>query len=184
MAGQPRANSDAGRPRANPNAGRPRANSNAGQPKADSSVLRLSVPDGSTRTASRMPLDPMLIRAPGGMASHRANARRTLLALDRWRAMSWTLGLSMREMQIARQLAAGASEKQVAARLGLSPRTVHTYLERLYAKLGVQSRCMFLMCLFVELLALSARAGGRMPPARSVLRAALSAKRLTVKNRR
>ena len=34
----------------------------------------------------------------------------------------------------------GDSEKQVAARLGLSPATIHQYVTALYRRFGVQSR--------------------------------------------
>ncbi|RTQ50772.1 response regulator transcription factor [Hymenobacter gummosus] len=48
--------------------------------------------------------------------------------------------LSVREQQVLQPLLDGLSEKQVAARLTLSPDTVHTYVKRLYEKLRVSSR--------------------------------------------
>jgi DNA-binding NarL/FixJ family response regulator len=48
--------------------------------------------------------------------------------------------LSAREQQVLQSLLDGLSEKQVAARLSLSPDTVHTYVKRLYDKLRVSSR--------------------------------------------
>ncbi len=48
--------------------------------------------------------------------------------------------LSARERQVLEALVEGLSEKQVAARLALSPTTVHTYVRRLYDKLQVKSR--------------------------------------------
>ncbi|GAB3839190.1 LuxR C-terminal-related transcriptional regulator [Hymenobacter jeollabukensis] len=48
--------------------------------------------------------------------------------------------LSAREQQVLQALLDGLSEKQVAARLTLSPDTVHTYVKRLYDKLRVNSR--------------------------------------------
>ncbi len=48
--------------------------------------------------------------------------------------------LSERERQVLEALVDGLSEKMVAARLGLSPDTVHTYVRRLYEKLQVRSR--------------------------------------------
>lgn len=47
--------------------------------------------------------------------------------------------LSAREQQVLQGLVEGLSEKQVAARLTLSPDTVHTYVKRLYDKLHVSS---------------------------------------------
>jgi DNA-binding CsgD family transcriptional regulator len=49
-------------------------------------------------------------------------------------------GLSKREREIARLLIAGYSGVNVAAIAGLSENTVRTYVRRLYAKLGVNSR--------------------------------------------
>ena len=49
-------------------------------------------------------------------------------------------GLSDREMDIAVLVAQGLTNIQVAHRLGLSPRTVGAYLQRIYAKLEVHSR--------------------------------------------
>lgn len=48
--------------------------------------------------------------------------------------------LSAREQEVLQGLLEGLSEKQVAARLGLAPDTVHTYVRRLYEKLKVNSR--------------------------------------------
>lgn len=48
--------------------------------------------------------------------------------------------LSAREQEVLQALLEGLSEKQVAARLTLSPDTVHTYVKRLYEKLRVNSR--------------------------------------------
>ena len=49
-------------------------------------------------------------------------------------------GLSPRMEQTLRSLLSGDSEKQVAARLGLSPHTVHVYAKAIYRKYGVSSR--------------------------------------------
>ena len=48
--------------------------------------------------------------------------------------------LSGRELEVLRLLVAGASNKAVAAQLGLSENTVKTHISRIFAKLGVQSR--------------------------------------------
>ncbi|WP_033288904.1 AAA family ATPase [Amycolatopsis jejuensis] len=48
--------------------------------------------------------------------------------------------LTMQEMHIAREVAGGATSKEVAARLFLSPRTVDAHLRNIYRKLGINSR--------------------------------------------
>ncbi|MGB8940851.1 MAG: LuxR C-terminal-related transcriptional regulator, partial [Streptomyces sp.] len=48
--------------------------------------------------------------------------------------------LTMQETHIARQVAAGATTKEVAGRLFLSPRTVDAHLRNIFRKLGITSR--------------------------------------------
>jgi DNA-binding NarL/FixJ family response regulator len=48
--------------------------------------------------------------------------------------------LTASEQRVAELVAAGMSNKQVAAALVVTPRTVETHLTRVYAKLGVRSR--------------------------------------------
>lgn len=48
--------------------------------------------------------------------------------------------LSARELEVLHALAAGASNKVIATQLNLSENTVKTYISRIFAKLGVQSR--------------------------------------------
>jgi DNA-binding CsgD family transcriptional regulator len=48
--------------------------------------------------------------------------------------------LSRRMEQTLRSLLGGDSEKQVAAKLGLSQHTVHVYVKQLYKKYGVSTR--------------------------------------------
>ena len=51
-----------------------------------------------------------------------------------------TGGLSARELEVGRLVAAGLSNAQVATELFISPRTVTTHLDRIYAKLTLTSR--------------------------------------------
>lgn len=48
--------------------------------------------------------------------------------------------LSARELEVARLVAAGRTNAEVATELFISPRTVSTHLDRMYSRLGVSSR--------------------------------------------
>lgn len=48
--------------------------------------------------------------------------------------------LSPREMECVRLAGLGLEDKEIAAQLGISPRTVSNHLHRAYAKLGVSDR--------------------------------------------
>lgn len=50
------------------------------------------------------------------------------------------LGVSDREREVLAELARGATNKQIARRLGVSPNTVKTHVSRLYAKLDARRR--------------------------------------------
>jgi len=52
-------------------------------------------------------------------------------------------GLTARESEIARRILEGASAKEIAAALSLSPKTVENHTYRIYQKLGVRSRLQF-----------------------------------------
>jgi len=45
-----------------------------------------------------------------------------------------------REQEVLRWLAAGKTDRDIAAILDISPRTVHKHLQRIYEKLGVETR--------------------------------------------
>jgi DNA-binding NarL/FixJ family response regulator len=48
--------------------------------------------------------------------------------------------LSRREVEILQKVAYGATTKEVASKLGISPHTVKTHLERIFEKLGANDR--------------------------------------------
>jgi DNA-binding NarL/FixJ family response regulator len=50
------------------------------------------------------------------------------------------LGLSRRELEVARLVAEGKTNREIAAELFLSNRTVESHLSRVFTKLGVSSR--------------------------------------------
>lgn len=54
--------------------------------------------------------------------------------------------LTMQDLHIVREVAAGATSKEVAARLFLSPRTVETHLRNIFRKLGITSRSQLGAC--------------------------------------
>jgi len=51
-----------------------------------------------------------------------------------------SLGISPRELTILQELAAGHSNKEIAANLDVSPNTVKTHVARLFEKLGAKRR--------------------------------------------
>jgi HD-GYP domain-containing protein (c-di-GMP phosphodiesterase class II)/DNA-binding CsgD family transcriptional regulator len=53
---------------------------------------------------------------------------------------AWPRGLTDREVDVLRLIARGRTNKEVAAQLHLSPKTVGRHVENLYAKAGVSSR--------------------------------------------
>jgi DNA-binding CsgD family transcriptional regulator len=60
-------------------------------------------------------------------------------------ASSW--GLSTRQIDVATLIATGVSTKAIAARLGISIHTARRHTERVFAKLGVQSRAQVVLLL-------------------------------------
>jgi HD-GYP domain-containing protein (c-di-GMP phosphodiesterase class II)/DNA-binding CsgD family transcriptional regulator len=53
---------------------------------------------------------------------------------------AWPAGLTDREVEVLRLVASGMSNKQVASKLTLSPKTVGHHIEHIYGKLGVSTR--------------------------------------------
>jgi DNA-binding CsgD family transcriptional regulator len=70
------------------------------------------------------------------------------LSESEWLSIVEGLRLSKREVQIVLSLIRDSKEQVIADELGISPHTVHTYVERLYRKLSVRSRCQLTMKLF------------------------------------
>jgi DNA-binding CsgD family transcriptional regulator len=74
-----------------------------------------------------------------------------LLTMREWRKLARALNLSPRELQIAKHVVRDDTEHDIAEELGISPHTVHTYLDRLHHKLGVGSRVQLVVRLFLTL---------------------------------
>ena len=53
---------------------------------------------------------------------------------------AWPSGLTDREVDVLKLVAAGLSNKQIAGRLTLSPKTVGSHIEHIYAKIDVSTR--------------------------------------------
>ena len=71
----------------------------------------------------------------------RANQIAEELLIDLRRQLEvGSAGLSLREIEVLRLVAAGLTDGEIAERLVLSPRTVHAHLRSIYQKLGVSSR--------------------------------------------
>ncbi|MEA2449003.1 MAG: hypothetical protein QOG63_935 [Thermoleophilaceae bacterium] len=62
------------------------------------------------------------------------------------RAREWPAGLTDREVDVLRLVARGLSNREAAAQLGLSPKTVGHHVQHAYAKLGVSTRAAAALC--------------------------------------
>ena len=85
-------------------------------------------------------------------ASHPGSA---VLPEQVWLDLGPKLRLSPRELQIVRGVFEDHKEEAIAFELGISPHTVNTYFQRLYAKLGVSSRPQLILCVMAQYLALA-----------------------------
>jgi DNA-binding NarL/FixJ family response regulator len=74
-------------------------------------------------------LDGDAVEAVLSVAGHRSRRRREGPA-----------GLTAREIEVLRLAARGLSNKEIAARLVISPKTVGNHVEHIYTKIGVTSR--------------------------------------------
>ncbi len=102
--------------------------------------------------ASKQLVDAIRTVANGGTSLQPEVARRVVGQLGR--VLKWEQGIPVpakpdkveadlpteREIEIVKGLAAGASNKELAEFLGISPRTVEFHLSNIFGKLGVASR--------------------------------------------
>lgn len=61
------------------------------------------------------------------------------------------LGLTAREAEVLHWIAEGKTNPEIAVILGISPRTVTTHVESIFAKLGVNNRSTALLCVVEKL---------------------------------
>jgi DNA-binding CsgD family transcriptional regulator len=107
---------------------------------------------------------------------------RSFLSDEEWLILFESLRLSPREAQVAQAIFDDESEVAIADALALSTHTVHSYLERLYRKLQVNSRCGLVVRIFAEYVALRSAGDGAArtavaPPLASAVRREASADR-------
>src|ERR1700730_6969782 len=76
----------------------------------------------------------------------------SLCPLSVWPHLGTALRLSPREMQIVQGVFEDRKEESIAYELGISPHTVNTYFQRLYAKLRVSSRPQLILRVMAEYL--------------------------------
>ncbi|MEW6581595.1 MAG: HD domain-containing phosphohydrolase [Actinomycetota bacterium] len=101
--------------------GEPRPHRPARSPAEAAAVLRAEAKAGR--------LDTEAVEAVLGAAGHRIARRR-----------DGPFGLTVREVDVLRLLAAGLSNKEIAQRLVIAPKTVGNHVEHIYAKLDVRTR--------------------------------------------
>jgi ATP/maltotriose-dependent transcriptional regulator MalT len=94
---------------------------------------------GSQSPAAIRSLEQALRDAAVGGAGTRATGSPPASASQR-QAATYPAGLTAREVEVLRLVAAGLTDIQVAERLVVSPRTVQTHLSSIYGKLQVSSR--------------------------------------------
>lgn len=74
----------------------------------------------------------------------------SIFSETQWAAIARSLSLSPREFEIVKYVFDGRSEEGIAFGLRISRHTVHSYLNRLYRKLGVKSRSQLLVRVFSQ----------------------------------
>src|SRR5215467_4195907 len=80
---------------------------------------------------------------------------RSILPHDAWEVIANSLRISDRELEIIQGIFDDRKEYAIAQELKISVHTVHTYLERLYRKLGVSSRVTLVLYILSEYLSSS-----------------------------
>lgn len=74
--------------------------------------------------------------------------KRQVITDHEWTAVSNSLRLSRRELQLMQAVCAELKDRAIADQLGISVHTVRTHFERLFRKLGVHSRVGLVVCAY------------------------------------
>lgn len=103
-----------------------------------------------TRAAGLAPREPLVVDGPDGalclrlLTSAEPGGHDVLLLEERRRdgarAALAALGLSARQAEVLELAARGRTNAEIAARMGISPRTVQKHLEHVFDRLGVRTR--------------------------------------------
>ena len=88
---------------------------------------------------------------PSGLPEDRPK-NPSLLTSGTWPGIAQLLRLSPRELQVVKGVFRDDKDDAIAADLGISPHTVSTYLQRIYAKLRVGSRPQLIVRVIAEYL--------------------------------
>jgi DNA-binding CsgD family transcriptional regulator len=88
--------------------------------------------------------------SPAGQHQHTAERADSPLTPAEWIRVAKVLLLAPRELELVRCLCQNKDDPAIAQALGVTPRRVHTYLHRLYRKLGVHSRAATVLRVFAE----------------------------------
>ena len=94
---------------------------------------------------------------------------RSVLSDSQWYLIADSLKLSPREIEVVKHIFDDNREAVIAEAIGISRHTVHSYLERIYFKLRVASRCELVVRIFqthisLDVPILARRSGTRMRP--------------------
>ena len=111
---------------------------------------------GATQSAAGMNLCVHNRQGPVRVAQRPS----TLLRKAQWRVIADALDLSDRQLEIVRCVFDGLDEASISRELDISHHTVHTYLDRLYRKLAIKSRCELIVQVFLAYLSRQDDAGG------------------------
>jgi DNA-binding NarL/FixJ family response regulator len=112
----------------------------------------------SAHLASRRPPPTLRTKPRGGVLGNSIRPEsilrrdRSILSSNAWRRIANSLRISDRELQIVQGIFDDQKELTIADDLRISVHTVHTHLQRLYRKLGVNTRAGLILCILSKYL--------------------------------